>query len=299
VLCIADRRDRSFDDADLATLRQLGDQAAATLALRHRTLELYRAKRALTAAAKHVHELTQQAEALDHVSHDAFVIVNVDGIVRSVSPACRALFGYEPEDWVGRSALDVVHPDDLPTALVSLTETASHLGQARPIDLRLQVADGSFQRFQVTSTTFETGNGGHRVLMCVRDRPSATGLAAELDWYRSTLTTGLELSGDAVFLCDDRGAVRALTAQARAMHGSVERLSIIEWADRLGLRGADGIPLPLVQVPLHRALHGETVSDRYLLAGEDGTLGLVEARAACVRGTDDVELGAVMVLRPL
>jgi PAS domain S-box-containing protein len=36
-----------------------------------------------------------------------------DGSYRYVSPACRELLGYEPDDLVGRSAYELIHPDDL------------------------------------------------------------------------------------------------------------------------------------------------------------------------------------------
>ena len=36
-----------------------------------------------------------------------------DGRYRYVSPVCRELLGYEPEELVGRSAYDFIHPDDL------------------------------------------------------------------------------------------------------------------------------------------------------------------------------------------
>jgi PAS domain S-box-containing protein len=36
-----------------------------------------------------------------------------DGSYRYVSPACRELLGYEPEELVGRSAYDLIHPDDI------------------------------------------------------------------------------------------------------------------------------------------------------------------------------------------
>jgi PAS domain S-box-containing protein len=36
-----------------------------------------------------------------------------DGSYRYVSPACRELLGYEPEELVGRSAYHLIHPDDI------------------------------------------------------------------------------------------------------------------------------------------------------------------------------------------
>lgn len=47
----------------------------------------------------------------DHAS-DIIARMDMDGVRRYVSPACRAIFGFEPEELVGRTPLAEVHPDD-------------------------------------------------------------------------------------------------------------------------------------------------------------------------------------------
>ncbi|MFA5965658.1 MAG: PAS domain S-box protein [Sphingomonas sp.] len=47
----------------------------------------------------------------DHAS-DIIARIDLNGVRRYVSPACRAIFGFEPEELVGRAPLAEVHPDD-------------------------------------------------------------------------------------------------------------------------------------------------------------------------------------------
>lgn len=47
----------------------------------------------------------------DH-SNDMIVRIGLDGIRRYVSPACRILLGFEPEELVGETMLSVIHPED-------------------------------------------------------------------------------------------------------------------------------------------------------------------------------------------
>ncbi|WP_164738384.1 diguanylate cyclase domain-containing protein [Aquabacter cavernae] len=47
-------------------------------------------------------------------STDTLVRGNLDGIRLYISPAVRDLLGYEPEELVGKRAIELVHPDDLP-----------------------------------------------------------------------------------------------------------------------------------------------------------------------------------------
>ena len=46
-------------------------------------------------------------------SRDVVSLVGLDGTCLYTSPSCRALIGWSPEELVGRSAFDHVHPDDL------------------------------------------------------------------------------------------------------------------------------------------------------------------------------------------
>ena len=44
---------------------------------------------------------------------DALCVVDRDGYVRYVSAASERVFGYLPEEMIGRRILDFVHPEDL------------------------------------------------------------------------------------------------------------------------------------------------------------------------------------------
>ncbi len=48
---------------------------------------------------------------VDHAG-DIIARIDMDGVRRYVSPECRAIFGYEPEEMVGVTPLSQVHPDD-------------------------------------------------------------------------------------------------------------------------------------------------------------------------------------------
>jgi PAS domain S-box-containing protein len=45
-------------------------------------------------------------------SRDMISTAGADGAVTSVSPACRALLGYEPQELVGTKVADLIHPED-------------------------------------------------------------------------------------------------------------------------------------------------------------------------------------------
>ena len=60
---------------------------------------------------------------------DAVCVVNADSSIVFVSPAFERIFGYRPEEVVGKRMLDMVHPEDLAITqrqAVSYTHLRAH-----------------------------------------------------------------------------------------------------------------------------------------------------------------------------
>ena len=76
-----------------------------------------------------------------------FILDSSGALVFANEGASRAL-GWDIDDWIGRNALEVVHPDDLAMALVSL-ESVGGKTVGSPIDIRLQTADGGWRYFEI------------------------------------------------------------------------------------------------------------------------------------------------------
>lgn len=81
---------------------------------------------------------------------DAIVIVDAEGVRRYVSPASKSILGYEPEELVGRSAFEIMHPDDIDRVTVFLRELRAKPGQTAEIDLRARHRDGSWRILRCT-----------------------------------------------------------------------------------------------------------------------------------------------------
>jgi diguanylate cyclase (GGDEF)-like protein/PAS domain S-box-containing protein len=59
-------------------------------------------------------------------ARDLITSIDQHGIRTYVSPSCRALLGYEPDELIGRPAIDVVHPDDRDHIVRYLDSLAEH-----------------------------------------------------------------------------------------------------------------------------------------------------------------------------
>lgn len=89
--------------------------------------------------------LSQESEErrrLFENSVDVILIADREGRYRRVSPSTAATLGYEPEDMIGLSNVDIIHPDDLEDAREALRHVRAH-GQIRNYECRCRRKDGS------------------------------------------------------------------------------------------------------------------------------------------------------------
>lgn len=72
-----------------------------------------------------------------------------DGTYRYVSPACRELLGYEPDELVGRSAYELIHQDDLAAVEAAHTAVIDDLA-LRAVTYRIRHRHGDDVWFETT-----------------------------------------------------------------------------------------------------------------------------------------------------
>ena len=73
--------------------------------------------RDVTAERRAQAELAEREELYRYLTEDASDVISriaPDGTILYISPACRRLFGYEPDELVGRSSFELFEPHDLP-----------------------------------------------------------------------------------------------------------------------------------------------------------------------------------------
>jgi len=80
--------------------------------------------------------------ALVQHSSDVIFIVDIDSTVRFVSPAAFEILGRQEEDLLGRTLMDLIHPEDTAHALRLLTHAATRAHDAPRGECRLQHGDG-------------------------------------------------------------------------------------------------------------------------------------------------------------
>ncbi|GAA3845341.1 hypothetical protein GCM10022243_09560 [Saccharothrix violaceirubra] len=131
-------------------------------------------------------------------------------------------------------------------------------------------------------------------------RELAARYAGELEVRQELINAVHETAGVAIVACDQDGHLTLFNRTARAWHGleADAGLDPDQWSARYHLRAADGItPLNADDVPLRRALRGETVENvEMVIAPEDADPIRVLCTGRALRRADGTPLGAVVTM---
>jgi len=80
--------------------------------------------------------------ALVQYSSDVITVLGTDGTVLYNTPAVHRVLGYDPEELQGRSAFDLVHPDDIELVLERFGSALAQPGVAVPVTFRFRHREG-------------------------------------------------------------------------------------------------------------------------------------------------------------
>jgi PAS domain S-box-containing protein len=97
---------------------------------------------------KKAEEALQQKEryfrTLIEKSYEAVGILEGNGLVRYMSPSMVNIFGYTPEERAGKSAFELIHPDDMNRAQEVFKKFVQKPGHTQTEQFRLQHKDGHY-----------------------------------------------------------------------------------------------------------------------------------------------------------
>ena len=84
-------------------------------------------------------------------STDVIIVLEPDLTIRYETPSIERVLGHAVEDRIGRSPLDLVHPDDIASMRGALEQVASTDGGERRFEYRVRHADGSWHVVQAVA----------------------------------------------------------------------------------------------------------------------------------------------------
>ncbi|MCU1502635.1 MAG: diguanylate cyclase/phosphodiesterase with sensor [Ilumatobacteraceae bacterium] len=140
---------------------------------------------------------------------DVVFVVDEDVRLRYVNAAAKDVLGFEPSEWIGRSALDLVHPDDVAVVISSATALQGKR-QGTPIEVRVRRGDGSWTWLEIVGADATDVDGVDGLICVARD------LTARRMW---------EVSGDDVARFQQIVQHAASITLLLDRHGTVESVN--------------------------------------------------------------------------
>jgi len=127
------------------------------------------AERRVEAAEQALRENEARQRAMVANISDVIAIVDAGGINRYKSPNVRYLFGWAPEELVGRSTFDCVHPDDQGEMREFFGKLLLEPDSTGNSECRYMCKDGSFKWIEFTAANLLDNPTIHGVLLNYRD----------------------------------------------------------------------------------------------------------------------------------
>ena len=111
---------------------------------------------------------------------DLITVVNNAGLIRYESPSAQRLMGYEPDEMIGRPALEFIHPDDAALVQAALQRALTMPNAPAPVEYRLRHRDGTWRTFESVGRSAPGEAAEGFVIVNSRDVTEPRALEAQL-----------------------------------------------------------------------------------------------------------------------
>ena len=185
-----------------------------------RALDLKRAREEQAQAEEARRQGEERFRALIEHGADAIALLSPAGAVLFLSHSAEKLFGFTPSELVGRSALELLHPDDAPRLEALLADVARRPGAPLTLEVRLLHRDASWRAAEavVVNRLGEPAVGA--IVVNFRDiserQEAEQALRDSEEQYRS-LVEGVR---DVIFALSPDGVIASLNPAFETITGS-------------------------------------------------------------------------------
>ena len=165
-------------------------------------------------------ENERQYRLLAENSTDMIARHTTNGIYLYVSPACRAILGYAPEEMIGRSSYEFFHPDDVPglnEAHASILNTTN----LYTVPYRALHKDGHYVWLETTVHSVRNAGTGiaHEIHATSRDITARKKAEEQLAQSQQRLSTVISTVGEGITLSDTNGRFEIFNKRMEELTG--------------------------------------------------------------------------------
>jgi PAS domain S-box-containing protein len=100
---------------------------------------------------------------------DTIAIVSPDGTMTYMTPSSLRMLGYPPDELVGRSAFEFIHPDDQPLVQAEIERVFATPGLIGHVEYRFRHRDGGWRYLEAFGQTLSPDSAGEGLVANTRD----------------------------------------------------------------------------------------------------------------------------------
>ena len=226
--------------------------------------------------------------------------LGTDGRFVRANPSITKIIGYSEEELRQHTADTLSHPDDIELGREQRTKLFSGEIPSYSVEKRYVRKDGRTVWLSVTISTVRDKDGRvDYAIALAEDITWRKEAEAQLHQQQEITRLLLENLTEGVIACDAEGQLMLFNKAAREWHGADPReIPSAQWSDYYDLYQSDGeTPLPMDQIPLMRAFHGERVKNVEMSIVRKGhPARIVLASGAPLLDAEGRKRGAVVVM---
>lgn len=145
--------------------------------------------------------------ALIENASDLITILDVDGIIRYESPSLARVLGFVPDERIGKSAFDLVHKDDLHTAIGHFREGIQYPNKILLMECRFRHKNGTWRVLENTGVNLLGDRAVKGVVVNSRDITERKTAEQLLQHSEERYRIVAEAASDALITIDDSSTI--------------------------------------------------------------------------------------------
>jgi PAS domain S-box-containing protein len=135
-------------------------------------------------------------------SNDIATIIDTDGTITYVSPAVTRVLGYDPEEMIGNTGYEYVHPDDRERNAEAVEAVIETPEKPQVVEVRFKHADGTWCWIEATMRNRLQDDGIEGILLNGRDITERKKQEHERETLAKEYKALLNNAADAIFVID-------------------------------------------------------------------------------------------------
>ncbi|WP_341938340.1 bifunctional diguanylate cyclase/phosphodiesterase [Marinimicrobium sp. C2-29] len=288
-LCVIDRKPRHMSQDEVQVLQDLAEVVEDELG-----------RQELRTVSAQLHHSSQRLTSVIQASPLAIITCNMEQRVDVWNPSAERFFGRSADDVVGRALVDIS-----PALSHKLHELSQRVGQGDTVrDERFDITvdDGTNRHLNLSVAPLMSESGAQVGFTAViADVTERERLLMQTEYEHQLLNAVLSNVDAGVAACDESGRLTVFNRTARDYIGEPVREGAEKWAEVYQVYDATGQRLlSPEELPLYRALNGETVeNEEFLVRPEGKPERVLSANGSTYGRSDAQQRGAVVVFHDI